>query len=67
MAYGGSFNYGDNFFGLAYTNVLVYHRLIDTDSSYFYSFGSEGSYTYRNFTDITNRGVDSVYIVSIYP
>ena len=63
MAYGSSFNYGDNFFGLAFTNVLIYQRQIDPDSAYTYSFGTSGSYTYRNFTDIATRGADSIYIV----
>ena len=63
LAFGGSFNYGDNFCCLAFTNLLIYHRVIDPDSFYTYSFGSEGSYTYRNFTDIATRGTDSIYLV----
>lgn len=63
MAYGSSFDYGDNFFGLTFTNTLIYRRFIEPDSVYTYSFGTSGAYTYRNYTDITTKGADSIYIV----
>ncbi len=63
MAYGSSFNYGDNFFGLTFTNTLIYRRFIEPDSVYTFSFDTVGSYTYRNYTDIATRGVDSIYLV----
>ncbi len=63
MAYGSSFNYGDNFFGLTFTNTLIYRRFMEPDSVYTHSFGTAGSYTYRNYTDIVTRGVDSIYLV----
>lgn len=62
-AYGSSFNYGDNFFGLTFTNTLIYRRFIEPDSVYTYSFGTSGDYTYRNYTDIATRGIDSIYLV----
>lgn len=63
LSYSSSFNYGDNFFGLTFVNELVYRRMIGPDSSYEYSFGTSGNYTYRNYTDLATIGIDSIYLV----
>jgi|GEM_PF-2107071 len=63
LAYSSSFNYGDNFFALEFINELVYTRVVGPDSIYDYSFGTSGSYTYRNYTDLATIGPDSIYLV----
>lgn len=63
MVYGSSFDYGDNFFGLTETNVLVYTKVIGDDSVYTFNFGNPGSYTYRPYSDIAISGPDTIAVV----
>lgn len=63
LAFGTSFEYGDNFFGLTSTNELVYSRIVNADSVYNYSFGVSGDYTYRNYVDLATLGADSIFLV----
>lgn len=63
MVYGSSFEYGDNFFGLQNTNILTYAKVVGDDSVYYHPFGTDGSYTYRPYSDIAIWGTDTIGIV----
>lgn len=63
LAYGISFNYGENFCCVGDVNKLVYARIVDGDTAYRYSLGDSANFTYRNYTSLATQGTDSVYLV----